>query len=451
MSKHLVSWLVVAVLATILVVSCRRLADDGRLPPRDVLIRLCWQTFDVALKEKNDFIQNSALRSLGRLGTKAAVETIRSVDLGGRRSIVKTAVHTLATIPDTASYLALTGYTRSSDFQVRELAAMGLVRMHNLFEDSVTIRLLTRTMAELDSVPVDSLLYDSLEIAQQKEELRAKIAVGLLTLGVRAAGRYLEGTHRHPQFGFRAAIARTLGELNPPGAMALLMRFSNDPVDYVRAKTIEAMSKTGSPAAGDYLRAALGDPSESVQLTAAGELLKMDQALAVEKLMSLLSSPDDEVRSRAVLSLGDVKESSQRARVADRLRPLLDDPVDLIRVATIGALGKLADSASSSLLEAKLSDDSEDVREIAVGVLARLRGRAVFDRLVAYLSDDRYSMREVAVAGLGSIEDVDLQARILGLVYDRMRNDDEMTVRVRAAFTLLDILHERRYTKPKGA
>lgn len=428
--------------------SCRRkFESDERLPSREIMIRFCWQTFDLALKDKNDFIQNAALRTLGRLGNKAAVETIRSVDLGGKRATVKTAVYTLSQIQDSAAYLALAGYTRSSDFQIRELAVLGLTRMSALYDDSVTVRILKRTLAELDSLPLDSMMYDSADIQREKAELRAKIAVALLKFGVTSARRYVESSYLDPEFQFRAAMVRIIGEIRPSSAMALLLPFERDRVDYVRTKVVEAWSKIGTPDAMARIRVATADGSPPVQATAAAELLRFDESAAVPVLLALLRSPDDDIRSRVILALGDTRERRAQAAVADSLRGLLDDPVDLIRVVSVGSLGKLGDTLAVSRIEKLLNDPSDDVREIAVGVLSRLRGAAMLDRLTNYLKDDQYAMREVAIAGLGSLTEPGLQERLIALVYDRMRNDDEMTVRIRAAFTLLDMLHDRKYTK----
>ncbi len=427
--------------------SCRSKAAPDPVPPRSVIIKFCWQTFDLGLQSKSDFVQNTTLRTLGRIKNKAAVETIRSVDFQGRRSTVKSAVYTLSQIEDSASFQALVTYAASSDFQVRESVVVGLARMKHLYGDSVVVRILHRMLDEMDSVPADTLMYDAAEILQEKDELRAKIGIGLLSCGQKDGYAYLDRAFAHPQFQLRVGVVRVIGDVRPPEADSYLQRFAHDPIDYVRVKTSEALGKVGGPSAIRLLKEMIRDPDEDVAVEAASAILAADERLAVDRLVDLLASPDDEVRSKAIFALARVRGDENRRRVLAAVRPLLQDPVDLIRMAAAGAVGSLNDTSSVSILEDLMRDRSEDVQEVAVGVCSRMLGPSMIDRLVRLLEHDRYSMREVAVSGLGSIDEPSLQDQILRRIYDRMRNDEEMTVRVRAAFTLLDMLHERVYTR----
>ncbi|HNE82401.1 MAG TPA: HEAT repeat domain-containing protein, partial [bacterium] len=103
-----------------------------KLPPRHIIIKYCWETFELGLKDKNDFVKTSTLTTLGRIGSASAAETIASADLGVKPQVTRTAVATLAQMHDSAAFQALLRFRGHSDFFVRENVAMGMVRMRDL-------------------------------------------------------------------------------------------------------------------------------------------------------------------------------------------------------------------------------------------------------------------------------------------------------------------------------
>ncbi|HNF87379.1 MAG TPA: HEAT repeat domain-containing protein, partial [bacterium] len=167
-----------------------------------------------------------------------------------------------------------------------------------------------------------------------------------------------------------------------------------------------------------------------------------------EVLIPALDTYDEDTQSNILLALGEAKLPESRAKILPLVKSAVTGKGDWVRIGAIGALGLIKDTTTLPLIEAALEDPVDEVREIAVGVLAQMKGETMVDRLKAWAKDDQYSMRSVALAGLGSLRDpVIVEKTVYPVLYNTMKFDPEMMVRVRAAFTLLNIINDRKYTK----
>lgn len=416
---------------------------------RKIILNMCWQTFELGMKDKNAFVQNHTMRLLGRIGNRRAVIALQSADFKGKPTLVRVYVNTLSKIKDTLAFQSLYDNFKTSDFQIRAKAVTGLAGMGSLYDDSTVIRMLKKAFRDVDSIVVDSLLYDSVTTAGEKSELRAKIGIALLKYKQKDGLTYIQKGIKDASFQARLSVVNTLGEVQPEESVDMLSRFKKDPSEFVRAKTAEALGKIGNPPAIDLLNEFMTkDPSESVRISAAIELLKTDEASAYPVIMQGLQSYDDDIRSKSILALGDVKNKDAKDKISKIISPLIEDPNEWIRISVIGALGKMMDTSSAVIIEKALdSDPSQDVREIALSVLARFRGKDMTGKLLSYLREDSYSMRSAAVSALGRIKDGKLvDQTIIPEIFDRMVNDPDMIVRVWAAFVLYDILNDYRIT-----
>ena len=420
-----------------------------KIPPRESLIKYCWQTFEFGLKDKNEFIRTNTIRTLGRIGNRSAIDALSSSDYGWKPTSVKTCAKILSQLHDSSAFYALYDFANSKDFMVREYVVIGIARMSDLFQDTVVARYLKKMMYGVDSITVDTLLYNASEIAQDKYELRAKIGMALMKINDSSGQPYMQSLAKGRTLQFRVSIANMIGEIQPPNALELLMPFLKDSSSYVRSKALESLIKINPKDLEPRLRHVLSnDNDEDIQAIAGIALMKFDEMTSVSLLIKMLNSDDEDILSKIILSLGDVKTKPAIDKVLPLLRSLTTQPSDWVRISAIASLGNLRDYESMDLIESALQDKSQEVREISVGVLSRLKGKMMLEELKSLLKEDVYSMRSVAIAGLGSIENDSLQNEvILPLLLDRLKNDEELIVRVRAAFTILDVLSDRKYTK----
>jgi HEAT repeat protein len=102
-------------------------------------------------------------------------------------------------------------------------------------------------------------------------------------------------------------------------------------------------------------------------VTAIQALADSGSRTAVAPISARLKSPSPEVRAAAVEALG---ELGQRYPLADRIKPLLSDPVSLVRVKAAGALVGLGDMSGLQLLQELATSEAAVSRLIAAQAMA---------------------------------------------------------------------------------
>ncbi len=429
-----------------IVMGCQVKVAKNEVPSRQVIMHQCWQTFDLGLKDKSDFVKNSTVLTLGRIGTPKAIQTLRAVEATTTPSVIRTYTSVLASLHDSLAFVSLADYRKSTDFQVRENVIVGLTRMADLYERESMMKMFDRMMVGVDTMQTDSFSYDKEEILRGKDELRAKIAVAMAKLGDASRLAMVEPVLRRKDFSAKVNLLYVISRLEAREAESVAFRLSTDGSAYVRAKAAEALAAIGSASA---LRQILArEKNDEVRVAAAIGLMKVDERAAVSVLRPALTTPDDDLQYKILLALAEVKSSELRADLIPMMHDLAKDAGEWALIGVLNALGSYRDTTSMELLEAGLSDNRLQVREMAIGVLTSFRPRDMIDELTEYARDEQYSVRSVAISGLGKIEDRRLlDETVIPILFERMRNDSEMMVRVRAAFTLLDVLNDRLFTR----
>ncbi len=431
--------------------ACKPTIPTAGLPARYAIVNYCWQTFDLGLKDKSDFVKNSTILTLGRIGNKKAIETLKAVDFTTNPSVIRPYTRVLSQLHDTLAFVTLYDYAKSTDFQIRENVIIGLCRMGDLYDPDTMVRTFKKMLGEVDTMKVDTVSYDREEIERGKDELRAKIAIALMRYGDRSARKFLEPVLQRKDFAPKVNIVKMIGNVNATEALDIVIRLSRDPSTYVRAKSAEALGLLKGEQAMSALREmARVEKAEDVRIEVGIGLMEADEAAAVAILRESLDTPNDDAKSKILLALGNVKSEKLRADLIPIIRAQAASSSEWVRIAVIGALGSFRDTTSFDIYEAGLHDKLVQVKEISIGVLASMRSTEMVDDLIDYLHDEQYSMRSVAIAGLGLIHDSRIvDSKVIPAIYDRLKNDQEMVVRVRAAFTLLDLLNDNAFTKNK--
>jgi len=396
-------------------------------------------------------VQNTTIQTLGQIGNKKAIQTLKAVDIMNKPSVVRKYTKILAQLHDSLAFQTLLDYSKSTDFQIRENVIVGLTRMSDLYEESTMRRIFKKMLAEVDTMKVDTISYDKIEIENEKDELRAKIAIALLKANDRSAMGHVDKIVARKDFSPKVNLVELIGLASIQGAEDVLVRFTSDRSTYVRSKTAEALGRVGSPSAVRHLHDMLAkEKNDEIRVAVATALLKTDEKLAAEVLQSALSTPDDDLKTKTLLALANVQSDGLRKELIPVIRQQAKGASEWVMIGVLGALGSYRDTTSMDFYEDALSDQRLQVRELAIGVLASLRPADMLGDLAAFAKDEQYSVRSVAISGLGKIENKALlDQTVIPILFDRMRNDPEMIVRVRAAFTLLDVLHDRVYTLGK--
>lgn len=180
----------------------------------------------------------------------------------------------------------------------------------------------------------------------------------------------------------RAIASAALGFGGDATALPLLMNNVSSEESDVVAKAllgVGVLSSASTPIAP--IHAALQSPSATpeVESNAAFALFQLSIVLGKDEdgtmtstLLSLLSSPQDSVRSQAALGLGLVRANLALPQLNDLLAA---DPNPDVRTAAAYSLGQIGSTASTGPLVAALRDPSELTSGAARAALARIHGQ----------------------------------------------------------------------------
>jgi HEAT repeat protein len=158
-----------------------------------------------------------------------------------------------------------------------------------------------------------------------------------------------------------------LGELaDPVSVPALIHVLTKDRYSAVRWKAAESLVKIGEPSV-EPLIVALSDPDEDVRWKAAIALGEIKDPRAIEPLLQLLTDSDNYVRSRAAYALGRIGQPS-----VIPLIHALNEGDEHLRWGAAIALGKIHDPRAIAPLIHALDDTCEHVRTEALASLEAL-------------------------------------------------------------------------------
>jgi HEAT repeat protein len=154
-----------------------------------------------------------------------------------------------------------------------------------------------------------------------------------------AAAQALRGALADGRPDVRYAAALSLGELEDPGAVDVLLHLLEDRDLMARQAAVIALGRIGDPVAVEPLIQALRDGPPDVRFQAATSLSELAGDRAVAPLVGALADHDLEVRCSAAAALGDLG-----AREAvEPLARCLADPVEVVRIEATFALARLRD------------------------------------------------------------------------------------------------------------
>jgi HEAT repeat protein len=136
---------------------------------------------------------------------------------------------------------------------------------------------------------------------------------------------------------------------------------------------------------------------------------------AVGPLLVLLQGPDKDLREKASLVLGELKDP----RAIDGLVAALQDPEPDVRWRAATALGQIGDPSAVGGLVDGLRDEEETVRTAALHSLTALAGPDALAHLMAlYDESEPVSVRAAAIEGLGQMPDAEAGKVLLSALRD---------------------------------
>ncbi|MDI9633292.1 MAG: HEAT repeat domain-containing protein [Methanolinea sp.] len=201
----------------------------------------------------------------------------------------------------------------------------------------------------------------------------------------------------HPDPAVQYAAAEALGELGEPSAVpALVEALAGDRHPGVRWEAAEALARIGAPAV-DALVGILHHPDEDVRWKAAIALGEIGDERAIPPLIELLGDPDRFVQSRAAYALG---EFGRRATPLLRLALAQGNP--RVRKGAITALREIRDPDALDDLQRALSDPDRAVVSAALDALMH-HGEEGYRRIIHSLSSASPGAREEIAGALREV------------------------------------------------
>jgi HEAT repeat protein len=290
-------------------------------------------------------VRLAAIVALGRLGDRRATAGLAAM-LDGDRAEIVAAAAALARVGDRSAFESLLPLLSHDDAAVRQAAIGALNALgHPAMAE--------RVAALLSSA--DARVRES---------------------AVRIAG----------YFGYRQCID------------ALIERAA-DPDEGVRRAAVEHLPFLDDPRAGARLSAAVGDGSAKVRSAAAQALAHVSHDAARGPLLAATADADPWVRYYAVRSLGEQREGSAAARLAELAG---SDPAMHVRIAALEAIGSAGGASAADLLLPYVDAASGDLAAAALRALGRLDDPRAAQALAAALRSPDPVRRLAAVTGLRS-------------------------------------------------
>src|SRR3989339_579466 len=198
----------------------------------------------------------------------------------------------------------------------------------------------------------------------------------------------------------RIFAAKELAKIKDPSVIDVLIDATSDKQEEVRIEVIQTLGEIGDERAVNPLVYTLGDESLVVREKSAVALGKLGRPEAVEALISALNS---NTNLTIVCAIAEALGQIEDARAVEPLMTFLNHKESIIRECTASSLGNLRDSRAVDSLIAALNDEQERVRWYAADSLGKIGDPICVDSLIKLLSDTSARVRESAVTALGQI------------------------------------------------
>ncbi len=228
----------------------------------------------------------------------------------------------------------------------------------------------------------------------------------------------------------KAAVFKLIDEVASEALVPdLLTRMDGkDPV--VKMHLINVLARFNLPEVAGALEEQLKDSNKLVRQAALQGVARMDGAISIERICSLLLDPDIDVMNKAV----DVIIARNDPETIKHLIAALKDENEFSRRAAVEVLNEIGTTDSIKYLLEAVADEDWWVRARASDALARIGGRRVVDAVLELIKDQDENIRRAAIEILNTCKD----KRAVDQLIEATR-DEDWWVSERAADALAEI------------
>lgn len=170
----------------------------------------------------------------------------------------------------------------------------------------------------------------------------------------------------------RAYAAEALGEfLAAPGVPALASAMTSDPSAKVRKAAAHGLWRINSQGPNGELAVAIADKDEDVRMEALYAATRVNVFTGIDAVVQRISDTSPRVRKRAAEALGTMRVKDAVVGLIALTSPETETDA-AVRAAAVASLGKIADPAAKSAVQAAQNDPNQFVRDAAAMALRRL-------------------------------------------------------------------------------
>ena len=336
-----------------------------------------------ALKTSRGSVRITLIKNLGEMQSRAAVKMIEKDAGSDDSSLRQTAMFSLAGIGDPSSWDILSRTRLNASFQERSNAPSLLL-------------LFARRLAE-NGFRKQSLILCRDLIQNYDNEEENHIAAQALSLvwkieQERSAADLLSAVDS-PHSGLRNQALRLAGQSAVRAMTGEWIQKAKQVPPHVRAEIITMLSRSGDPAAVEYIRGLLQAEEPVVQMAAVPALVRLARAESLPDLLPLLQTAD--ARLLSVL-----KESLLRypaASIVPEAVSRISDSSDPVKGILLGILADKGAVEHKDIFYAHESYEDEEVRTAALEGLALISQPDDIPLLFPLFQPERPAREKVAL------------------------------------------------------
>ncbi|MES1208281.1 MAG: HEAT repeat domain-containing protein, partial [Pseudomonadota bacterium] len=358
-------------------------------------------------RHADDNVAVAAIESLGRIGGRAAVDSLVDAVGSGNFFRVFPALDVLGRSGDPRAVPPLTALLEQPQYAAETARALG--RTGDPAAVEPLMRLVTRSplaTVRLCALALTDLYQRHHQRFGQDEAIKTEIERGRRDAGVvRQLMRALEEGDPSEQ----AAICFLLGLLQDPSTASTLTALL-DATPVVAEAAGAALRQLGAQAEAEILRGLRAGGSTHKR----GLLPFVSSGTGQQDVVACLTDEDADVRVLACEALGRMGG----VEAVGALFPLLADPDARVAYAAVAAIQSLGSHEAQRLaVEAARSPDVR-VRRAALRILAYLGYSSALDAFLSALRDPDERVRESAILGLPLMDDPRAFDALLGAARD---------------------------------